>query len=236
MIDDPGGGSAIEIWRAEDEADVLATELQRGVWDELRTELELEGCLCDMAVYVVGREVTLIGVVTRYPQKAAAGRAASRVPGVARLVNSIRVDLPLTHIRGDEAIAEEVQRVLGWESILPGDRIEVSVRNARVTLRGAVDREHQRTAAEQAVEPLIGITAIRNEITVRSMFATGDLQPHVVAALRRLRARRVRVATHGGVVELRGRVASLADRETIDRAVREIPGVVVVEDGLTIER
>lgn len=233
---DAGGGSAIEIWRAEDEADLLAAELQGDVWDELRAEPELEGCLGEVSVYVGGCEVTLIGVVTRYPQKAAAGRAVSRVRGVARLVNSIRIDLPLAQRRGDEALAEEVQRVLEWDTIVPRDRIDVSVRNGRVTLRGAVDREHQRTAAEQAVEPLVGITAIRNEITVRPMFVTGDLQPHVVAALRHVRAQRVRAETHGGVVELHGRVASLADQERIDRAVREIPGVVVVEDGLIIER
>lgn len=96
MIDDPGGGSAIEIWRAEDEADVLATELQRGVWAELRAEPELESCLGDLSVYAAGDEVTLIGWVTRSPQKVAAGRAAQRVRGVARLVNSIHVELSPT--------------------------------------------------------------------------------------------------------------------------------------------
>ncbi|HET7251465.1 MAG TPA: BON domain-containing protein [Gemmatimonadales bacterium] len=233
---DPGGGSAIELWRAEDEADVLAAELQHDVWDELRAEPALEGCLADLAVYVTGREVTLIGAVRRYPQKATAGRAASRVPGAARLVNSIRVEILPLERRADHIIAEEVQRVLGWDTTIPPDRILVSVREGRVTLRGEVDREHQRTAAEQAVEPLIGITALRNEIAVRPMFVTGNLQPQVVAAIRRLRAQHVRVETHGGTVSLHGRVASLADRESIDRAVREIPGVVMVEDGLTIER
>jgi osmotically-inducible protein OsmY len=92
MIDDPGGGSAIEIWRAEDEADVLATELQRGVWDELRAEPDLESCLDDLSVYAAGNVVTLVGVVSRSLQKAAAGRAAYRVPRVARLVNSIRIE------------------------------------------------------------------------------------------------------------------------------------------------
>lgn len=233
---DQSGGFAIEMWRAEDEGDVLATELQHDVWEELRLEPELESCLGALAVYVTGREVTMIGAVRRYPQKAAAGRAVCRVPGVARLVNSIRVDLLPEEIRADQVIEDEVQRVLGWDTILPRERVAATVREGRVTLRGEVDREHQRTAAEQAVEPLIGILGIRNEITVRPMFATGDLQPRVVAAIRRLRAQRVRVETHGGTVELRGRVASLADQEMIDRAVREIPGVVTVEDSLTIVR
>lgn len=235
-MNDPGGGSSIEMWRAEDEGDVVATELQRDVWDELRAEPELENCLGAVAVYVVGREATLVGVVQRYPQKAAAARAASRVRGVARVVNSIRVELPLAERRSDEVIANEVARVLEWDTLVPMDRIDVGVRDGRVTLRGQVDREHQRTAIEVAIEPLIGVIGVRNEISVRAMFATGDLQPRVVAAIRRLRAQRVRVETHGGTVELHGRVASLADQEMIDRAVREIPGVLTVEDSLVIER
>lgn len=233
---DRGGGSAIEMWRAEDEADVLAAELQHDVWEELRAEPQLESCLAGLAVYVAGREITLIGAVRRYPQKAAAGRAVCRVAGVARLVNSIRIELLFDETRADQVIEDEVRRVLGWDTILPRERITVAVREGRVTLRGEVDREHQRTAAEQAVEPLIGILGICNEITVRPMFATGELQPRVVAAIRRLRSQRVRVETHGGTVELHGRVPSLADQEMIDRAVREIPGVVTVEDGLVIER
>jgi osmotically-inducible protein OsmY len=92
MIDDPGGGSAIEMWRGEDEIDVLAAELQHDVWDELRAEPELQSCLGDLSVYAAGDVVTLIGWVPRDPQKVAAGRAAERVPRVARLVNSIRVE------------------------------------------------------------------------------------------------------------------------------------------------
>jgi osmotically-inducible protein OsmY len=233
---DPSGGSAIELWRAEDEADVLAAELQHDVWDELRSEPELESCIADLAVYVTGCEVTLVGAVRRYLQKATAGRAACRVPGVTRLENSIHVHLAPMERRDDLVIVEEVQRVLGWDTILPPDRIVVSVREGGVTLQGEVDREHQRTAAEQAVEPLIGITGLRNEISVRPMFTTGNLEPRVVAAIRRLRAQHVRVEMHGGTVALHGRVASLADRESIDRAVREIPGVMMVDDNLVIAR
>jgi len=235
-MSDQSGGSAIELWLAEDDADVLAAELQRNVWEELRAEPELESCLATLSVYVAGTEVTLIGAVQRYPQKAAAGRAGARVPGVARLVNSIHVELLATERRTDREIVEAVQRLLGWDAVLPPDRIEVLVREGRVTLRGEVDREHQRTAAETAVEPLIGITALRNEITVRPMYATGNLQPKVVAAIRRLRAQHIRVEMHGGTVGLHGRVASLADRDLIEHAVREIPGVVMVENRLTIAR
>ena len=234
-MDGPSGSYSIEMWRVEDEVDVRASQLQRAVWEELRGEPELETCLGALSVYVTGREVTLSGVVRRYPQKAVAGRAVCRVPGVVATKNAIRVELGTTDHRTDEVIAEEVRQVLGWDTLVPANRIRVAVRDGRVTLGGTVDREHQRTAAEQAVEPLVGITGIRNDITVRPMYASGSVQIPVLAAIRRLRARGVRVGIHGGFIELHGRVASLAERELIERAVREVPGVTNVADGLSIE-
>lgn len=235
-MNSPSGGYATEMWRAEDEGDVLASELQSEVWEELRWEPELEPCKWSLFVYVTGRAVTLSGTVSRYPQKAAAERAACRVPGVAAVANAIRVELKAADRRADEVIAEEVRRVLSWDTLLPPGRIDVRVRDGIVTLRGEADREHQRTAAEQVVEPLIGITGLMNRITVRSTPATGDLKDHVLAAIRRVRARNVQVEIHGGMVELHGHVASLADREQVEHAVREIPGVTGVGDSLRIQR
>ena len=91
---DSGGGSAIEMWLSEDDVDVTSSELQREVWEELRAEPGLESCLAAVAVYVTGTEATLLGVVPQDEQKAAAARAASRVRGIARVVNSIRIELP----------------------------------------------------------------------------------------------------------------------------------------------
>jgi osmotically-inducible protein OsmY len=230
------GGFAFEMWRAEGEGNGVSSELQNAVWEELRWEPELEGCCDRLVVDVSGSRVTLHGTVRSYPQKAVAERAADRVPGVVEVTNRIRVILPAADIRSDDSIADEVRRVLEWDTLVPQDRIDVQVRDGTVTLSGQVDREHQRTAAEQAVEPLVGLTGVVNRITVRPMVVTGELQSRVMSAIRRLRAKHVRVETHGGVVELRGRVPSIAERNQIEHLVRDIPGVIAVEDGLRVER
>ena len=235
-MEEASGGFSFEMWRAEDDCDGLASQLQDDVWEELRWEPELETCRDRLVVDVTGCEVTLSGTVRCYPQKAVAERAACRVPGVAAVTNRIRVELNPADARTDPSIAEEVRRVLGWDALVPQNRIDVQVRDGVVTLSGEVDREHQRTAAEQAVEPLVGLTGVINRISVRPMHVTGELQAKVVAAIRRIRAKHVRVETHGGVVELRGRVPSLAERNQIEHTVRDIPGVTSVEDGLRIER
>lgn len=235
-MDGAGGGFSFELWRAEDEGDGLASQLQDEVWEELRWEPELEACCGRLVVDVTGSQVTLSGTVRCYPQKVDAERAACRVPGVVAVVNRIRVELNAADVRTDESIAEEVRRVLGWDALVPQDRIDTQVREGIVTLSGEVDREHQRTAAEAAVEPLVGLTGVVNRIAIRPMHNTGELRTRVLAAIQRVRARHVHVETHGGVVELRGRVPSIAERNQIEHVVRDIPGVTGVEDGLRIER
>jgi osmotically-inducible protein OsmY len=235
-MEGPCGGYSVEMWRTESEDSGMTSELQEEVWEELRWEPELEMCSDRLSVYVTSRAVTLAGTVWRYAQKAAAERAARRVRGVAEVCNEIRVELRDAERRGDDVIVDEVRRVLGWDTLVPADRIEVQVREGSVTVRGQVDREHQRVAAEQAIEPLVGVVGIVNELTVRPMIVTGELRRQVVAAVHRTRGAHVRVETHGGTVELQGRIASLAEREQVEHAVREIPGVTRVEDRIRIER
>ncbi len=235
-MEQASGGFSFEMWRTDVEGDGLASQLQDDVWEELRWEPELETCGDRLVVDVTSNHVTLSGTVWCYPQKAVAERAASRVPGVVAVTNRIRVELNAADVRTDAGISDEVRRVLEWDALVPQGRIDVQVHEGTVTLSGEVDREHQRTAAEQAVEPLVGLTGLDNRINVRPMHVTGELQARVVAAIRRVRAKHVRAETHGGVVELRGRVPSIAERNQIEHAVRDIPGVTSVEDSLRIER
>jgi len=235
-MDDPGGGYSVEMWHTDGENDGMTSELQEEVWEELRWEPEVEMCSDSLAVYVTDRAVTLTGTVWRCAQKASAERAARRVRGVTEVRNEIRVELKATERRPDDVIVDEVRRVLGWDTLVPADRIDVQARDGTVTLRGEVDREHQRMAAEQAIEPLVGVTGVVNELTVRPLIVTGELRRQVVAAIERTRATHVRVETHGGTVELQGRIASLAEREQVEHAVREIPGVTRVEDRIRSQR
>jgi osmotically-inducible protein OsmY len=230
------GGFAFELWRVDGEENGLSSELQNEVWEELRWEPELEGGCDRLFVGVSGSRVTLYGIVHSYPQKAVAERAACRVPGVVDVKNELRVELHAIDIRNDGGIADEVRRVLEWDTLVDQDRIAVDVRDGTVTLSGQVDREHQRTAVALAVEPLVGVTDIVNRITVRPMHVTGELQSRVVAAIQRIPAKHVKVETTGGIVELRGWVPSIAQRNQIEYVVRDIPGVTDVEDEVKIQR
>ena len=227
------GAYATELWLANHDALGTASRLQEAVWEELHWEPELEACA--LQVYVTDRHVTLTGGVPRYGHKATAERAACRVPGVAAVTNDIQVELQPADRRADHEIAEEIGRVLAWDTLVPTEHLRFEVKDGVVMLSGQVDREHQRTAAEQVIEPLVGIVGLVNRITVRPVRGRTELTQVVTAAVRHVPVPHVHVGTLGGGVELRGRVRSLAERQQVERAVREVPGVNLVEDYIRIE-
>jgi osmotically-inducible protein OsmY len=236
-MDYVGGGSSIELWLAEGQEPGLGSELQRRVKEEMRWEPGLDPS--GIAVEVRDCVITLQGHVRSYPEKVAAERAAARVPRLQQLINRLRVELPPGDERPDAVLADEAARVLSWDALVPAGQVHVTVAVACITLEGQVDRDQQREAAEQAVQPLIGVKHVENRITIRPMWTSQELQPEIILALRRhreLHTRRVRVDARAGIVVLRGRVPSIAERSAIERATWGIAGVTDVVDQLTIDR
>jgi osmotically-inducible protein OsmY len=232
-----GGGSSIELWRCEREEAGLDSELQDRVHEELRWERRIEPS--NITVEVRDRCVTLGGSVRTYPERVAAEQAASRVPRVQRVVNQTQVDLVPEHERSDAALLDEITRVLGWDAVVPDGRVRALVDDGCVMLRGEVDWDHQRLAVEQAVTPLVGVRSVDNFLTVRQKWATGEVRPEVTAAVRHhreLHTRHVQVDAQGGMVLLRGHVPSLSERQAVERAAWDAPGVLGVVNELTIDR
>lgn len=237
LMEHTGGGSSIELWLAQRDDPGLDSKLRRTVRKELDWEPGLDPS--GIEVDACDRAVTLRGVVRSYPEKVAALAAAARVPRVCRVIDEIRVNLPARQVRSDETLLAEVTNVLSWDAQVPMDHVAVSVNAACVTLEGWVEWDRQREAAERAVRPLVGVRGIENRLAVRPKWVTAELQPAVLAALRRhqeLHTRRVTVDTRQGVVRLRGRVPSLAERSAIESTVWNVPGVTEVVDELAIER
>lgn len=232
-----GGGSSIELWLGEREDEGLDSELQDRVLTELKWERQLDAS--NVTVEVRDRRVILGGSVRTYPEKVAAEQAAGRVPRVQHVVNELSVDLAQGHERSDAALLEEVTRVLGWDALVPADRVRATVTDGCVTLRGEVDWDHQRVAVEQAVTPLLGVTAVENHITIRPKWATGELPQQVIDAVRHhreLHTRHVRIEALRGMIVLRGHVPSLYERSAVEHVAWDAPGVVGVVNELSIDR
>jgi osmotically-inducible protein OsmY len=211
--------------------------LQKDVEEELRGEPSIDAS--QIGVTARNGVVTLTGAVRSYTQKYNAEQVPKRVFGVTAVADEIEVRLPDDARRTDTDIAAAAIQAMRMNSLVPDDRIKVTVDRGWLTLEGTVDHHYQRNVAENTVRDLAGVRSVTNAISVipRVKVTPGNVKKEIYAAFHRnadLDARRVGIDVHDGKVTLHGNVHSWAERREALRAAWGTAGVAEVEDRLTV--
>ena len=211
-------------------------KIREDVIDQLAWESNVDDR--QIGVAVENGVVTLSGIVDSYTKKMAAEKAAKKVNGVKAVVEDIEVKYGDAFKKTDKEIAKAAVNALEWNISVPNDKIMVKVEDGWVYLSGEVKWDYQRNAAKKAVENLLGVKYVSNNITLKQKVEATDIKNKIKKAFERaadVDARKISVEVDGHTVTLRGTVRSLAEKEEARKTAYASPGVYNVINKLSVE-
>lgn len=149
--------------------------------------------------------------------------------------------VPVTAIRTDRAIQDDVLAELRWEPQIDATDLGVIVENGVVTLTGWTDNYLQRMAAQEAAHRVRGVIAVANEIEVRLVGSDTRSDADIAAAAVRalewdvaVPPEKIDVTITKGWVTLKGTVGWQFQKVAAERVIRRLLGVKGVSNMLVI--
>jgi osmotically-inducible protein OsmY len=208
-------------------------EIQADVLAELRWDSSVPGT--EIGVAVKDGVVTLTGTVDTFLKKWRAEEDAHKVNGVIAVANDITVRV--ISERTDTDIAAAAVHALKWNTSVPAEKIQVTVEDGWVTLKGEVVWQYQKQEVERVVRRLWGVKGVSNLIIVKPLASPADLKKKIEDALVRsaeVDAKNVTVEVQGSKAILKGKVRSWAEKQEAERTAWLAPGITSVDNQISI--
>jgi hyperosmotically inducible protein len=210
--------------------------LRQAVLDELEFEPSIDAA--HIGVAVEKGVVTLSGHVGNYAQKHVALDATRRVRGVRAIADEIEIRYAGEKKFSDDEIAKRATNILSWDTQVPNEAIQITVRNGRITLTGTVDWYYQKMNAEQDVRKLSGVLGVINSIEIKPRLQASDVKQKIEDALKRhaeVESKAIQVTVlNNNEVLLEGKVGNWEERLAVENAAWSAAGVKAVDDRLSI--
>jgi len=145
-----------------------------------------------------------------------------------------------TFTRTDQEIQTDVLAELRWDLGTPAKDIGVAVKDGVVTLTGTVDTYLNKWRAEQAAHYVTGVTAVANDVAVRTIGerTDSDIAAAAVHALKwntSIPADQIHVTVDKGWVTIKGEVEWQYQKQEVERVIRPLWGVKGVSNLITVK-
>jgi osmotically-inducible protein OsmY len=144
-------------------------------------------------------------------------------------------------MKTDADLKREVMAELEWDPAVKSTAIGVAVKDGVVTLTGHLDTYAEKLAVEKALRRVHGVAAIALELDVRlspeHRRSDTDIAQAAESALKwqsTVPADAIRLTVENGWVRLQGEVEWDYQRKAVEKAVRDLRGVVGISDEIKL--
>jgi len=141
----------------------------------------------------------------------------------------------------DDQLKRDIETELSWDPKVNSAEVGVTVNEGAVSLLGTVDTYAQKWAAEEATKRVAGVRSVAQDLTVKIQNehrrSDSDIAQAIQSALQWdvLVPNEVIATVQNGTVTLEGAVAWNFQRQSAERALRNLPGVINVVNSVTIK-
>jgi hyperosmotically inducible protein len=143
----------------------------------------------------------------------------------------------------DSWLTAKTKIALIADSRVPGSTVNVETQKGMVYLRGKVESDEAKKAAEEVARGIEGIQGVKNELQVVPASAKKVVEAKDDEITKQVKDRfkndpkfkSLEVRTDNGVVTLQGKLPSITDSARASQMAREVPGVRSVRNDTTYE-
>ena len=170
------------------------------------------------------------------------GGAVMGVPATVTMAADVAT--PTKEPVTDSWLTSKTKIALFADARIKGRQINVETKNGVVMLRGKVDSDEAKMAAEETAKNIDGVKSVKNELQVvppekREAIAEKDdaITDHVkreIAKDSRLNKAKIDIKTNAGVVSLTGEVPDLTTSAKASWTAWKVSGVKSVKNDLTV--
>ena len=168
---------------------------------------------------------------------------AALVIGGALIIGSENAFAKTTEKINDAWLTAKTKISLFADSRVKGREVNVETKEGVVMIRGKVDSDAAKQAAEEITKGIDGVKGVKNELQVvapAKREATDDKDDAITARVKDriakdsyLKKANIKVQTNAGVVSLTGEVQDLTTSAQASATAWEVPGVKSVKNDLT---
>ncbi|MGV9205119.1 MAG: BON domain-containing protein [Promethearchaeia archaeon] len=192
-------------------------------------------------VKVDGRKVYLTGEVPNPKAKQSASDDCWLIKGVKFVDNRLEVKHhPALKVKNDTEIKGYILEAFDLNETIDKEKIDVSVVNGIVTLKGEIDSYWKKEQAFEIISELEGVKKIYNNITAvpTGKYTDEEIKNEIISAMQRnnqIDANNVEVRVDKGKVILSGEVKNWRALSAAQDAAKYTAGVIDLQNNLKVQ-